>query len=150
MQFGVIFTVDVPYDTDIESYSVASLLPYMEDEWEQTEDDREYQYGYLGGIWEGGQHRKWCACLSREQFDRFVHAYGLGAEDIGTGGAMGMPSPDGSAWFSCSPAISFISDCPYAIIDAYVTPYPETVRKEKPFDDRDWERIRRAVIRQYE
>ncbi len=150
MKFGVILTVSVPGGTDIEEYSISSLLPNIADEWKEDDIGDECIYSYVSETWEDGESRQWAACLSKDQFDCFVGAYALGGEDAPTGGASGMPSPDGAGWHSQSPAIAFESNCPYAIIDAYVTPYPETVRKEKPFDERDWERIREAVIRQYE
>ena len=112
-------------------------------DWNETEDDDQYEYGYLEGCWENGHHRKWCAILTREQFDEFIDQCGLIAERTETMGSLGAPG-FGYGW---SPAISFRSDDPDAIQNAYVTPMPE-VRKEHG-DEQDWKRIRGAVLAVY-
>jgi hypothetical protein len=72
-----------------------------------------------------------------------VRRCGLVAEDVQTLGSLGAPG-FGYGW---APAISFRSDDPDAIQSAYVTPIPE-VEKEH-FDERDWERVRSAVLAVY-
>lgn len=139
MLFSVIYSADVPEGVNVEGYTP----PQAEDLWAQTEGDQGYEYSYLEGRWENGSHRKWTALLTRDQFDEFVSALGLYAEDVLTLGSLGAPG-FGFGW---SPAISFTSDDPDAILSAYVTPIPE-VEKEG-FDDRDWERVRRAVLAVY-
>lgn len=139
MQFSIIYSVDTPADVDVLDYAP----PQVEELWDETEDDDQYEYSYLEGRWEEGHHRKWCAILDREQFDEFVERCGLLAEDVQTLGSLGAPG-FGFGW---APAISFRSDDPDAIQSAYVTPLPET-RKET-LDERDWERVRTAVLAVY-
>lgn len=139
MQFSVIYSVDTPAGIDIDDYAP----PQVADLWDQTEGDGQYEYGYLEGRWETGRHRKWCASLTRHQFDRFVRRCGLTAEDVRTMGSLGAPG-FGFGW---APAVSFNGDDPDAIQNAYVTPLPE-VEKEH-LDDRDWERVRDAVLAVY-
>lgn len=139
MQFSVIYSVDTPADIDPLDYAP----PQVEDLWDETEGDGGFEYGYLEGRWEGGHHRKWCALLTREQFDEFIDRCGLSAEDGQTMGSLGAPG-FGFGW---APAISFRSDDPDAIQSAYVTPIPET--SKEALDEHDWERVRSAVIAVY-
>ncbi len=139
MQFSVIYSVDTPADVDVLDYAP----PQVEDLWDETEDDRQYEYSYLEGRWEEGHHRKWCALLTREQFDQFIDRCGLTAEDVQTMGSLGAPG-FGFGW---APAVSFRSDDPDAIQSAYVTPIPET--SKEALDERDWERVRSAVLAVY-
>jgi hypothetical protein len=139
MQFSVIYSVDTPADVDLLDYAP----PQVSELWDQTEGDEQYEYSYLEGRWENGHHRKWVAVLTREQFDQFIRRTGLTAEDVQTMGSIGAPG-FGFGW---APAISFNGDDPDAIQSAYVTPLPE-VEKDH-FDDRDWERVRGAVLAVY-
>lgn len=136
MQFSVIYSVDVPDDADIARYAPPDL-----DLWNETEDDDQYEYGHLEGRWENGSHRKWCAILEREQFDEFVEHCGMFAESTETMGSIGAPG------FGWAPAISFTSDDPDAIQSAYVTPLPQT--KWESCDERDWKRVKAAVLSVY-
>lgn len=139
MQFSVIYSVDTPADVDPLDYAP----PQVGKLWDQTEGDGQFEYGYLEGRWEGGHHRKWVAVLTRVQFDQFTRRTGLTAEDVRTMGSIGPPGL-GCGW---APAISFNGDDPDAIQNAYVTPLPE-VEKDR-LDDRDWERVRGAVLAVY-
>ncbi len=138
MQFSVIYSADCPADEDISRFAPPDL-----DLWDETEDDDQYEYGYLEGCWEEGHHRKWVAVLNREQFDEFVQQCGLQAEDVQTMGSLGAPG----CGFGLAPAISFTSVDPDAIQSAYVTPLPE-VSKES-CDEGDWDRVRSAVLAVY-
>lgn len=138
MQFSVIYSVDVPADTDVLDFAPPNVA-----DWDETEDDDQYEYGYLEGCWENGHHRKWSAILDREQFDEFISRCGLTADSTPTMGSLGAPG-FGFGW---APALSFNSDDPNAIQCAYVTPIPE-VSKEHA-DERDWERVRGAVLAVY-
>lgn len=138
MLFSIIYSADVPSDVDITEFAPPDL-----DLWDETEDDSEYGYGYLEGRWEEGHHRKWCAVLNRKQFDEFINHCELVAEDVQTMGSLGAPG----CGFGCSPAISFTSDAPDAIQSAFITPLPE-VRKEQG-DERDWQRVRNAMLAVY-
>lgn len=139
MHFSVIYSVDTPADIDVLDYAP----PQANDLWDKTEDDGQYEYGYLEGCWKEGHHRKWCALLTREQFDIFVERCGLIAEDVQTMGSLGAP---GFA-FGWAPAISFRRDDADCIASAYVTPIPET--SKEVLDGRDWDRVRSAVFAVY-
>ena len=138
MQFSVIYSVDVPNDADVLDYAPPNVA-----DWDETEDDDNYEFGYLEGCWEGGHHRKWCAILTRDQFEEFVDRCGLTAESTETMGSLGAPG-FGFGW---APAISFNSDDPDAILNAYVTPIPETNKGH--CDEHDWQRVRGAVLAVY-
>jgi hypothetical protein len=137
MLFSVIYSADCP-----RSESIACFRPPQARKlWDTTESDEQYEYGYLEGDWERGKHRKWCGLLTKEQFNRFVEATGLVADSTETMGSLGAPG-FGFGW---SPAIAFNDDgSQRAILSAYVTPIPET-RKGR-YDERDWQRVRRAVL----
>jgi hypothetical protein len=137
--FSVIYSADSPNDVDVARYAP----PQAQALWQQTEGDEGYEYGYLEGRWEGGHHGKWVALLDREQFERFVAALGLYAEDVETLGSLGAPG-FGFGW---APALSFTASDPDAILSAYVTPLPETRRRR--YGDRDWRRVYRAVVGVY-
>lgn len=139
MLFSVIYSADVPGDIDVLDYAP----PQVADLWDETEGDESYEYSYLEDRWETGYHRKFCAILDRDQFDQFVSRLGLYAESTETMGSLGAPG----CGFGWSPAISFTSDDPDCIMSAYVTPLPST-RKEHG-DERDWQRVREAVLAIY-
>jgi hypothetical protein len=139
MHFSVIYSVDTPDETDSDDYAP----PQVADLWDRTEGDGQYEYAYLEGRWETGQHRKWCAVLTRDQFDQFVRRCVLTAEDVRTMCSLGSPG----CGFGWAPAISFTGDDPDAIQSAYVTPLPEVEKQH--LDDRDWERVREAVLSVY-
>jgi hypothetical protein len=139
MRFSVIYSADCPSDVNVLDYAP----PQVEELWDETEADESFEYEYLEGRWEGGHHRKWVALLDREQFDEFTRRLGLHAEDVETMGSLGAPG-FGYGW---SPAISFTSEDPDAILSAYVTPLPE-VEKEQG-SERDWRRVRKAVLAVY-
>ncbi len=137
MQFSIIYSADVPEDEDISRFEPPRL-----ELWDETEDGPS-EYAYLEGEWENGTHKKWCAILTREQFDEFVDHCGLSAESTRTMGSIGAPG-FGFGW---APAISFNGDHEDAICNAYVTPLPEVTRSE--FNDDDWERVFGAVVSVY-
>jgi len=139
MLFSVIYSVDVPSNVSIRDYAPPSVRRL----WTTTEGDNQYEYSYLAGRWEKGRHRKWTAILTRDQFDAFVSKLGLVAEDVQTMGSLGAPG-FGFGW---APAISFNGDDENAILNAYVTPLPEV--KKEGFDERDWQRVREAVLNVY-
>lgn len=132
MQFSVIYSVDVPADTDVLDFAP----PHAAD-WHETEDDGQFGFGYLEGCCDGGHHRKWCSILNREQFEEFVEHCGLVADDTETKGS-------GLGW---APAVSFMSVDSDALKSAYVTPFPRT--NKQPLDRNDWKRLRGAVLAVY-
>ena len=139
MQFSVIFSVDVPQGVSIREFAP----PQVGRLWNLTEGDEQFEYSYLEGRWEKGKHRKWVALLTRKQFDAFVSKLGLYAESTETMGSLGAPG-FGFGW---SPAISFNADHENAILSAYVTPLPTTTKEGG--DERDWQRVRQAVLSVY-
>lgn len=139
MQFSVIYSVDVPRCQRISIHQP----PKVRRLWDLTEDDKCYEYGHLEGRWSRGRHRKWCAILSKQQFEEFVSHCNLFTEDVRTMGSLGAPG-FGVGW---APAISFTSDDENSIRSAYVTPIPETSKSR--LVERDWNRVRRAIIRAY-
>ena len=138
MQFSVIYSVDVPEGVSVREYAP----PQASRLWSLTEAG-ESEYSYLEGQWQKGKHRKWVAMLTRKQFDAFVAKVGLYAESTETMGSFGAPG-FGFGW---SPAISFNADHEDAIVNAYVTPIPETSKVGG--DERDWNRVRDAVLSVY-
>ena len=140
MLFSVIFSVYCP-----RSESIARFRPPQHRTlWQLTECDESYDYGYLEGEWLKGKHRKWCGLLTKEQFTDFVDHTCMFAEDVETMGSIGAPG----FGYSLAPAISFRDDGEdRAIRNAYVTPVPET--KKDGFDERDWRRVRQAVLNVY-
>jgi hypothetical protein len=160
VKFYVIYSVDVARGSDRNGGcnlrccrpTISRYLPHGWRKWQCTEGDESYDYDYLaeeGGygseVWRKGQHRKLCALLSREEFERFLEDVSLVAEDCET-----MGSLTGFGWL---PAISFgdDGDHPYAILNAYVTPVPQKPDGEERtgMQERDWRRVRRAIIRAY-
>ena len=139
MQFSIIYSIDIPAHERISRFSP----PHVRKLWDRTEGDEEYGYSYLEGEWAKGHHRKWCAILDKKQFEEFLDYCGLFAESTETMGSLGAPG-FGFGW---SPAISFQSDSPDAILSAYVTPLPEV--KKQHGDERDCRRIREAVLSLY-
>ena len=145
MRFSVIFSVDVPGGTSIRPYIPKGRA------WHRTEGDNQYDYDYLGGRWSKGKHRKFGALLTRKQFDRFVSQMSLCAENVETMGSLGAPG----CGFGLAPAISFDGTCEDAILNAYVTPMPDGEPKHPKHwenaeaGERNWQRIRRAVLKVY-
>ncbi len=130
MRFSVIYSVDVPESVNIKDYTP----PQVGRLWSMAEAG-ESEYSYLDG-WEKGKHRKSAALLTRKQFDAFVDRLGLYAERTETMGSRGAPG-FGFGW---RPAISFNADHSDAIVNAYVTPIPETSKAGG--DERDWQSSR--------
>ena len=114
MQYSVIYSVDIPRGVNMRPF----VPPHCRQLWDETEDDNNYEYGYLEGRWEKGHHRKWVAILDQDQFEEFLFHTGLFPENVETMGSLGAPG-FGLGW---SPAISFRNDDDDAIRSAYVTP----------------------------
>lgn len=136
MLFSVIYDVDIPSDANMDFYTP----PRVEELWQQTEDDSSSE---CNDIWPGCQHRKWAAVLNREQFDEFVEKLSVYADSAETMGSIGAPG----LGYGVSPAISFSSGADDAVMSAYVTPIPEV--SKKCFDERDWQRVRKAMLSVY-
>ena len=139
MQFSVVYSVDVPSEIDLDGFAP----PNVAELWDETQGDDQYEYSYLEGRWEEGHHRQWCALLTREQFSEFVEHCGLKAENVRTLGSIGALG----CGLGSAPAVSFTGDDEDAIQSVYVTPLPKTTKEHG--DERDWERVRTAVLAVY-
>lgn len=138
MLFGVIYTINCHKKVRLHG-EPWNYPPRWKKLWSITETNDEYVDEHLTL-----KHRKMCAVLTKEQFIDFVHHCYLYSEDVETGGALGAPG----LGFGLSPAISFEGDNDKYSRNAYVTPIPEPAGwpDDKPFSERDWERLRRVVI----
>ena len=145
MQFGVIYSIDVPGRKTKFGEMSPMNIPGQKGIWCKTEGDEQYDYDYLENEWKAGRHGKYCACLTKKQFIDFVKQTNLFADSIETMGSLGCPNPNGIC-LSLSPAICFNGDFRDKIAKAYVTPYPE-IKKKTVFTERDWKRIRKTMIR---
>jgi hypothetical protein len=110
------------------------------------------------GTWKC-KHRKWCALLTRHQFDAWLDKVQLYAEDVETAGSLGAPG----FGFGRAPAISFFDVRGggrygydgQAILSAYVTPIPIAKKPadldslDRQFSEEDWRRTRAAMLRLY-
>ncbi len=151
MGYSIIFTLDMPRTERIGRYMPERRIRRK---LYQTEGDDQYEYGYLGGDYKHGKHRKLCGILTSEEFQTFVHDTGLAAQDIETMGSLGAPG-FGFGW---APAISFTAEAVEpAFVDAYVTPLPfyadgddgpEPPQNEAE-SDTAWQVVRELVIKRF-
>ena len=142
MKFYVIYTIDTPRNERIVPFYPPD---WRANGWDQTEGNEQGDYHHLGGIWQLHHHRKFCAMLSREQFEEFLDDSGLYPEDVETMGSLTV-----HGWL---PAISFDYETCYpedGLRNAYVTPLPE-VRGKIPtgMSEYQWQRTRKAVVSAY-
>lgn len=141
MKFSVIYSVDVQKDVHLRQFRPRARA------WVQTEKGRT-EYEHLEGRWVGGKHAKYCALLTRAQFEHFVETTGLEMEDVETLGSIGAPG-FGVGW---SPAFSFHSFDGDMIRDAYVTPVPDFDPKPETagkYMADWWDRVKRAMLNLY-
>jgi hypothetical protein len=111
--YGIIFSID----TEKEELDYDYYRPEPDGEWNKTED-HESEYDFF----ETGWHRKWCALLDQAGMDTFVAKFEFDSLDS-TGGALGMPQPDGELHLGLCPAFAIETDDPDAEVRACVTPY---------------------------
>lgn len=144
MRFSVIYSVDCAMGEPIGQYS-----PPRSRAWQMTERDDGQPDEWCGELWGGKcKHRKWCALLTRKQFDEFIDKVCIHAEDVETMGSLGAPG----FGYGLAPAISFIDHGPEAILSAYVTPIPDVEPKRELTPERSeqvWRRVRSAVLAVY-
>jgi len=139
MRFYIILCIDIPRSEYIRAYSPSKSIRRK---LRLTEGDEQFEYGHLGGEWEKGKHRKYVGELSRKDFESVVSDCGLMAESTTTGGAL---IEDGFM-----PTMSFFSEHPVALVNAFVTPIPEVEMKGMERDwEAVWERVSGAVYRTY-
>jgi hypothetical protein len=160
LKFGVIYSVDLSYK---EANWIRCYQPWPHNWpgrgqkgqpspsrgiWTKTEGDDSYEYDYLEDDWIGGIHRKYVACLDKEQFRAFMDVTNLRFETENTMGSLGGPTPDAPGGdYGVQPAISFDGDNETgAIVNAYITPF--WVGAHIPDDD-DWDRIIEMLRRMY-
>jgi len=143
MEFSVIYSVDAHENAG----SPESYKPIAGD-WKETEasEGEDTEYAYLGGGWAKGWHRKWCALLSREDFESFLDQSGLVMSDTDTLGMIGGPG-FGIGW---APAFSFDSDDYDMIRNAYVCPIPRSeVKSGVSQTEESWNRLKRQMLKAY-
>ena len=152
-QYSIIYSVDCTKDEPIGQFEP----PERKKLWAITEDDDQRSYDYLCNCgaddegtpctcgWKYHKHRKYCAILNQEQFDAFIEAQYLTAEDVETMGSIGAPG----FGFGHAPAISFNSDDPAGIQNAYVTPCPKEGDEFWPTEEA-WTKVRQQIIDKYE
>ena len=141
MEYSVILSFDLPPLLDGKKRPIPKCLRFYRP-WYKTEDDE--QGDDYGVNW---RHRKWCAWLTQAQFDKVVSDFGMSAEHCETMGSLGAPG----FGIGIVPAISFNNEMLYSddpIMNMYVTPVPVRVSKET-LTERDWQRIRRAILHIY-
>ena len=138
VMYSVILSVDVRRDDDPDEFRPSLGT------WDQTEDDRQYDYEHLEDEWVGGHHRKWCAVVDEDEWAATVNQLCLEADSTETMGAIGTPGgPWVGAW---SPAVAF-AGMNGTIIDAYVTPFPEDETVE--MDEALWDLLRARCLAQW-
>lgn len=135
MEFSVIYEFDAPRGVRVYEYAP----PHRKKLWQLTETSSRWS----ADPEELPLHRKYVAILNKEQFEEFISVCDLVAENVETLGSLGAPGFE-MGW---APAISFRSESSVAWQSAYVTPLPKT--KREVLTERDWQRVRKAVIRQY-
>ena len=145
MLFSVIYSADCDPALSIRQYSPANLK-----QWDLTERADGEPDEWCGEWWGGKcKHRKWCAVLTRPQFEAFLNKACIYPSDTETMGSLGAPG----LGHGVSPAICFDDFRDDAILNAYVTPIPQVERKRDltpEEEERVWQRLRHAVIRQYQ
>ncbi|MFA4971503.1 MAG: hypothetical protein WC683_02740 [bacterium] len=143
MKFSVIYSFDIARGASVSEYRPPCIR-----QWQCTEGDESADYSE---VFPHGKHRKYCAILTRKQFDKFVEQCGLDADTCETMGSLGAPG----CGFGLAPAISFNGrpEDNWAIVNAYVTPIPEVERtwqgRSEASEEQAWYRIREAMLNTY-
>lgn len=138
-RYSVIYSIDcVKKHSVVRYYPAGNVRRVMR----RTEDDEEYEYGHLGGPWEGGHHAKVVGLLSPKHFRQFVNDCALFPEDVETAGSLGAPG-----FFGVAPAICFRAEEYSAVILAYVTPVPSGTPGE--ISDEQWQAMRAYVMKEF-
>jgi hypothetical protein len=144
MKFYIIYSFDCKRNISVERFKP----PFIR-KWDLTEGDEQYEYDYLDGDYKNGKHRKYTAELNKEQFKQFVDDCCLYMEDVETMGSLTIE-------YGHLPAFSFNGENEFAIWQkAYVTPFPEHVdpnkqlNYEKRYNDHNWDRLKRAMLKEF-
>ena len=157
MKFGIIYTVDIPDMLQPEDETLprgirpGTVLKNWNPRrvvnrrgaWMQTENSGSRHNDYEG------PHAKWIALLTKREMLEFLNGFGFKSGSMcDTMGALGMPG--NSPWYGCAPAWSVDVDASYAMVNAYITPWPDIARKTGVSDsENNWKRIRRALKRMF-
>ncbi len=154
--FGIIVSLDAlrPCEDSTDDEALQDVFSRRDEAREiltefcdETEGNEEFYDQWCIDDGQDGVHRKWAGLLSREQFDKLVEGLDMCADNVETCGAIGMPGP--GPWYGWSPAISFSYNGDGHAFNTYVTPFPPVRPEALPMGRDRWQRIRRAVIRQY-
>lgn len=143
MKFSVIYSVDCSPSLSIRDFQPPNLKLWGLTEKGPAEEDCFSDYDN-----KLGKHRKWCAWLTRPQFDRFVDKLGLVMSPTQTMGSLGTPGAD----YGWAPAVCFenvYEGYPCAVLNAYVTPMPTFEPKNRQHRETDWDRVREAMLAVY-
>ena len=136
LEFYVIYSFDI-----MKTESVNGFKPPFIKRWDCTEGDDQFDYDYLEGDWENGKHRKYCAQLNKERFEKFIDHCGLIMEDVNTMGSL--------TELGLMPAHSFNDggDSYEAIINAYVTPL--VMNEDIECTDELWESLKQEMLNKF-
>ena len=136
LEFYIIYSFDI-----MKTESVMRYKPPFIKKWDCTEGDDQFDYDYLEGEWEQGKHRKYCAQLDKEHFEKFIYDCNLIMEDVNTMGSL--------TELGLMPAHSFNDggDSYEAIINAYVTPIVITEGIE--LNEVLWESLKQEMLKKF-
>ena len=149
MKFGVIYTADIPIaDNPFEGGGAKladfhpRLLKHKRGTWQQTENSSDSERDSYGVDW---RHAKWCAVLDKKQLKEFLYHFEFEYRTCcDTMGALGMPGVE--PWYGCAPAWSFDAPNDGAMVNIYLTPWPEVKKKSGVADNEEnWKRLKRAL-----
>ena len=136
MKFYVIYDFDVPAGTSVRDFQP----PFRSKHFSLTECHASEVFApeCSQDDQRTGKHRKYAGVLTRKQFDALVDRQGLFMEECET-----MGSITDIGWL---PAVSFRSESYEGYSGAYVTPL---IERKAACDERDWERVKKALSRVY-
>jgi len=139
MRFYVIYSFDIPYEDSVKPWTPRRVFKLQTTE---RHDGADGDYDYLGDNWTKSKHRKYVGFLSKAQLRQLCWDMGFRPEETETMGSL--------TEYGWLPAISFNAETEYydVIGNMYVTPIPQKPNGDdfEEMDERDWERVRAAVI----
>lgn len=144
MLFSVIYDFDISLDRYVHHYAPPHSQKKL---WQMTE----CHFDSCDG--DKTKHRKYCALLTKEEFEAFVSDLDLVMDSCDTMGSLGAPG-FGFGW---APAFNFRGTDYYAFWQsAYVTPIPgvstreafDTFDPKRPLDGH-WDLLKQAMLSKY-